>query len=449
MRTKLFLAFFTVIIIALVSNFLYEHLIVKDFEDYANGAKEDKLYWILASVEGSYSDGRWNEMSLHEAVHWATMLGFDLEILDINEEKLVDTASVTEHLSSSMKRRMESMIDIRSGKGDFESYPLYQEGKEIGAMKARELSRVGTIKEKEALFKKRGRDFLVMSFIIAGSGALFLAIFFSLFLSMPLNKMKKAVGTMAEGDFSVRIPSGSRDEIGKLAEKFNFMAEALQREEALRKHLTSNIAHELRTPLTVMKANTEAMIDGVVKNDTEGLENIRIEVEKLIKLVEGIEDITKAEASFFSKKDHSKINIPEFLSGIAARMRPLAAEKNLELNLVTNKGLDVFSDPSKLERIIQNILANAIRNTESGGIWVDYGTEKHMFFIEIRDSGTGIPEDKIPLVFKRFYKGKNSKGIGLGLAIVKELVDVMGGRIELTSKVSEGTEFKIWLPLKV
>ena len=198
-----------------------------------------------------------------------------------------------------------------------------------------------------------------------------------------------------------------------------------------------------------MKANTEAMIDGVVKNDTEGLENIRIEVEKLIKLVEGIEDITKAEASFFSKKDHSKINIPEFLSGIAARMRPLAAEKNLELNLVTNKGLDVFSDPSKLERIIQNILANAIRNTESGGIWVDYGTEKHMFFIEIRDSGTGIPEDKIPLVFKRFYKGKNSKGIGLGLAIVKELVDVMGGRIELTSKVSEGTEFKIWLPLKV
>ena len=348
MRTKLFLAFFTVIIIALVSNFIYEHLIVKDFEDYANGAKEDKLYWILASVEGSYSDGKWDEVSLHEALHWATMLGFDLEILDINEKKIADTASVTEHLSPSMKRRMESMIDIRSGKGNYESYPLYQEGREIGTMLARELSRVGAIKEKEALFKKRGRDFLLMSFIIAGSGALFLAILFSLFLSMPLNKMKKAVGSMAEGDFSVRIPSGSRDEIGKLAERFNFMAEALQREEALRKHLTSNIAHELRTPLTVMKANTEAMIDGVVKSDTEGLENIRIEVEKLIKLVEGIEDITKAEASFFSRKDYLKINIPEFLSGLLTRMRPLAAEKNLDLKLVTNKDLEAFSDASKL-----------------------------------------------------------------------------------------------------
>jgi two-component system, OmpR family, sensor histidine kinase BaeS len=449
MRSKLFLAFFTVIIIALISNFIYEHLIVKDFEDYVNGAKEDKLYWILASVEGSYSDGKWDSVSLHEAVHWATMLGFDLEIFDNNERKLVDTASVMEHLSLSMKRRMESIIDIRSGKGNFESYPLYQEGKEIGTILARELSRVGTITEKEALFKKRGRDFLVMSFIIAGSGALFLAIFFSLFLSLPLNKMKKAVGSMAEGDFSVRIPSVSRDEIGELAERFNFMAEALQREEALRKHLTSNIAHELRTPLTVMKANIEAMIDGVVKNDPEGIENIRIEVEKLIRLVEGIEDITKAEASFFSKKDYSKINLPEFLSNIVTRMKPLAAEKSLDLKLAVNRGLDVLSDPSKLERIIQNILTNAIKNTESGGIWIDYGTEKQMFFIKIRDSGTGIPEDKIPLVFKRFYRGEDSKGIGLGLAIVKELVDVMGGRIELKSKETEGTEFKIWLPLKV
>jgi signal transduction histidine kinase len=152
-----------------------------------------------------------------------------------------------------------------------------------------------------------------------------------------------------------------------------------------------------------MKANIEAMIDGVVKNDPEGLENIRTEVEKLIKLVEGIEDVTKAEASFFSKKDHSKINIPEFLSGIITRMGPLAAEKDLDLKLVTGKGLDVLSDPSKLERIMQNILANAIKNTESGGIWVDYGTEKQMFFIEIRDSGTAFRKMKYLLFLKRFW----------------------------------------------
>ena len=70
-----------------------------------------------------------------------------------------------------------------------------------------------------------------------------------------------------------------------------------------------------------------------------------------------------------------------------------------------------------------------------------------MFFLEIRDSGTGIPEDKIDMVFERFYRGDESRGIGLGLAIVKELVDVMGGRIDLRSEVGKGSVFKVWLPL--
>lgn len=446
MRTKLFLAFFSVIIIALISNLIYKNFIVKDFEDYAKGAKEDKLYWILAAVEGSYSADRWDKKNLHDAVHWAMMLGFDLKILDITGEEIIDSRTVMADLSPSMERRMTGIIDINSARGEFESYPLYQGGEEIGAMHVRRLSRFGSLDEKETIFKERGRDFLVMSFIIAGGGAIFLSLFFTLFLSRPLNKMKKAVESMAKGDFSVRVPIGSKDEVGSLSESFNFMAEALQREDALRKHLTSNIAHELRTPLTVMKANVEAMIDGVVNNNPEGLENMRMEVEKLIRLVEGIEDITKAEASFFSRKDYAEINLSEFLAGIATKMMPLAVEKGLEMKLVTSRIINAFTDPEKLETIIQNILINAIKNTETGGIWIDYGAEKQMFFVEVRDSGVGIPEDKIQHVLKRFYRGEDSKGIGLGLAIVKELVDVMDGRIDLKSRTGEGTVFKIWLP---
>ena len=106
----------------------------------------------------------------------------------------------------------------------------------------------------------------------------------------------------------------SHDEIGGLAQSFNFMAEALEREEALRKHLTSNIAHELRTPLSIMKANVEAMLDGVIDDHEQGIKNIRTEVEKLILLVQGIEDITKAEASFFTKKDYVEL-VSRRLSG--------------------------------------------------------------------------------------------------------------------------------------
>jgi len=448
MRTKLFFAFLVVIVIALVSNVIFERFISEDFEDYVSGTKEDKLYWILATVEGSYSSGKWDRTALHEAVHWATMLGFDVKITDDKGEEVISSKGVMPMLSPSMRRRMEGIVDLNSAKGDYEQYPLYVEGIEIGTIYARQLVMVGSVKEKEALFRKREKEFLIMSFALAGGGAVFMAVIFSLFLSRPLNRMKKAVESFANGDFSVRVRGGSgKDELGKLGESFNFMAEALEREEALRKHLTSNIAHELRTPLAIMKANVEAMIDGVVGNREQGLESIRLEVEKLISLVEGIEDMTKAEASFFSGRNYSEINIGKFLSNVAAKLMPLAAEKELDLKIVPGGPVCASTDSDKLEKIVQNILTNSIKNTSYGGIMIEYGTDREMFFVEIRDTGSGIPEDKMDMVFKRFYRGEDSKGIGLGLAIVKELVDAMGGRIDLTSRVGEGTVFRIWLPM--
>jgi two-component system sensor histidine kinase BaeS len=449
MRTKLFLAFFAVISIALISNFIFENFMAKDFEEYVSSTKEDKLYWVLASVEGAYAGGRWDEKALHDAAHWGTMLGFDLKITDLSGHDIMTSKGVMDMLSSSMQRRMGGIVDIGSASGEYEPYPLYVEGQEIGTMFVRKLKRVGGISEKEALFRKRGKFFLAISFLIAGGGAVFLAIFFSLFLSQPLKRMKNAVESLAKGDFSVRIPTGNKqDEVGKLSDSFNFMADALEREEALRKHLTSNIAHELRTPLAIMKANVEAMIDGIVDDHGKGMENIQIEIEKLIRLVQGIEDITKAEASFFTGKDYSEINLRDFLSGNVSELNALAAGKGLEMKVVNDRQITVLTDRDKLEKIVQNVITNAIKNTESGGIQIDYGLEKQMFFIEVRDTGSGIPDDRIDMVFRRFYRGEDSKGIGLGLAIVKELADVMGGRIELKSSVGKGTIFRIWIPVK-
>ena len=447
MKTKLFFAFIAVILSALISNLLFDKFIVKDFEDYVSGTKEDKLYWILATVEGSYSREKWDYRELHQAMHWSVMLGFDIKVEDTSGKEISSSRAVIAKLSPAMKRRMGGIVDLNSGEENYESYPLYLEGREIGMLFARELRRTGSVREKEAMFKKRGKEFLIISFAIAGGGSLILAVLFSLFLSRPLEKMKTAVESLAMGDFSARVSASSKkDELGRLAESFNFMAEALQREEALRKHLTSNIAHELRTPLTVMKANVEAMIDGVVANREEGLENIGMEVEKLVRLVEGIEDFTKAQASFFHGREIAELDLRVFISGIVTKLIPLATEKGLTMELVATGNPVVRSDPEKLERIIQNILTNAVKNTGSGGIWIDYGTEKHMFFVEIGDSGAGIPEERRDMVFQRFYRGDDSKGIGLGLAIVKELIDVMGGRIELKSKVGQGSVFKFWLP---
>lgn len=450
MRTKLFFAFFLVIFTALVSDFIFERLIMKDFDEYIKGTKEDRLYWVVAAVESAYHDGKWNMKSLADSIHWGMMEGFDLRVTNGEGKEIIDSNAVMNSLSPAMKRKMQSLIHLHTAEGEFERYPLYAEGRELGTLLIRPLKSGGVTKEKEMTFKKRGRNFLMMSFFIAGAWAVAMAVFFSLYLSKPLRRLKLAAGKVATGDFSIRVKVSSRDEIGKLAESFNYMAEALQKEDSLRKHLTSNIAHELRTPLAVMKAHVEAMIDGVVEDTGEGLDNIRGEVERLTRLVEGIEDITKAEAGFFSPGEYKGINLKDFLQGIRFAMEPLFLEKRLVVSVTDRGDVDVVTDVEKLEIVVRNILTNSLKYTEGGGAWIDYGKKGTGFFIEVRDTGIGIPEDEKAKIFTRFYRGRDAsdRGIGIGLAIVKELVDIMSGKIEVESKVGGGTTFRIWLPVK-
>ncbi|MCL5023074.1 MAG: HAMP domain-containing histidine kinase [Nitrospirae bacterium] len=448
MRTKLFLAFFLVIVIALISNLIFERLIMNDFDEYIKGTTEDHLYWVLASIEGSYQDGRWNMNSLNEAVHWSMMLGFDVRIDDTSGREISDSRAVMDSLSPPMKRRMEAIIRSHAAEGAYEKYPLYVEGSEIGTLSVRSLKKEEPSRVKAAIFKERGRNFLLISFLFAGLSAVAMAVLLSLYLSRPVRRLKRAAERVAKGDFSTRVKSVAGDELGRLSESFNYMAEALQKEEALRKRLTSNVAHELRTPLAVMKAQTEAMIDGIVENKSEGLENIRNEIERLTRLVEGIEDLTKAEASFFSQGEYRPVNLREFLKGIESSMEPIFLEKGLHFSLGEGGDVEVVADLDKLEIIVKNIVSNALKYTEKGKVSIGYGRSGREFFVEVRDTGIGIAEEEIPKIFMRFYRGKgvsSDRGVGIGLALVKELVDIMGGRIEVQSKVAQGTAIRIWL----
>lgn len=447
MRTKLFLAFLLVIVIALISNLIFERLIMRDFDEYTRGTTEDHLYWVLASVEGSYHDGKWDMNFLNEAVHWGMMLGFDIRVEDSRGREITNSQAVMASLPPSMQHRMESIIHSHSAEGEYEQYPLYSEGVELGTLSARALKREGPLKVKGTIFKERGRNFLINSFFIAGLSALAMAIFLSLTLSRPVRRLKIAAERVAKGDFSTRVPSVSADEIGQLSESFNYMAEALQKEDLLRKQLTSNVAHELRTPLAVMKAQVEAMIDGVIENKGEGLDNVRNEIEKLTRLVEGIEDLTKAEASFFSRGEERQINLRELLKGTESSMGPIFLEKGLQFTVADRGDMEVTADLDKLERILKNIISNSLKYTSKGGVWIDYGREGGDFFIEVKDTGMGIPEDEMPRIFMRFYRGRDAgdRGVGIGLALVKEFVDIMGGRIEVKSKVAEGTVIRVWL----
>jgi signal transduction histidine kinase len=447
MKTKIFLAFIIVILAALLSNFIFQWLIIKDFDNYVNGVKEDQFYWILASVEGSYSDGKWDTKTLSESIHWAMMLGLDIKVLNADGHEVISSVEVMDSLSDTMKHRMKTLFHMHMTKGKYEEYPLYIEGKNIGKLLSRPFEK-DVIKEKEAVFRMRSKNFILVSFLIAGGGSLIIALFFSRYLSKPLTDLKTAAESIAKGDFNIKIIPKTGDEIGRLSGSFNIMAESLRKEAELRKHLMSNIAHELRTPLTIAKSNIEAIEDGVIESG-KGLENIKGEINRLIRLIKGIEDITTAEASFFAKGEMEEINLKEFISELSEELRPAFKEKRLDITIAKEEDLMVVTDIEKLEKIIRNIASNSLKFTEKGGVWIDYGTEGSDFYIEIKDSGRGIPENEMPHIFDRFYRieGSRTAGLGLGLAIVKELINVMGGRIEVQSKVNEGTTFRIYLPI--
>ena len=330
---------------------------------------------------------------------------------------------------------------------------MYVEGKEIGKLYIRPLERLGLTPLKEDVFRKRGREFLVISFLIAGGSALFIAVLFTIFISMPIRRLTLAAEKIAGGEFNVQAPKphkmrflGYRDEIDKLTDTFNYMAEALKREDMVRKHLTSNIAHELRTPLTIIKANLEAVEDGVISDPDAVIKNINSEIQRLISLVEGIEDITRAEASFFKKGELKEVKVKDFVESVVKNMRKLVEEKSLFMK-TEGPDISVMTYPEKLHIILKNILTNAYKFTSKGGITITWDRLKRGdgtgFYISVEDTGKGIAREEFSKIFERFYKGRSSDGRGLGLAIAGELAEVIGGKIEVESAPDKGSKFTL------
>lgn len=447
MRTKLFLAFIVIIAVATLSNVVFERLVIRDFNDYLVGVEEDHIYWVMASVEGSYGPEGWDTLMLGEALHWGLMLGFESYVEDMNGNMVFDSAKALSTKGESMKRKMHSMLDLPSGKGDFRWYPLYVAGEEIGMLFVRPIEKHGAIKMKEETFRRKGREFLISSFLIAGAGALVLAGLLTIFISTPLRRLSVSAEKIAKGDFSVQSPVKQgklKDEVDRLTESFNYMAEALRREDALRKHLTSNVAHELRTPLTVIKGNLEGIEDGVISDRDTVMKNIASEIDRIISLVEGIEDITSAEASFFKKGEAEEIELSDFIMSISGAMKKLADDKGLYLR-TEGPEMKVSTYPEKLHIILKNLISNACKFTDSGGVTVSWGRPggNGGFLVSVSDTGSGIPEGNREKVFERFFKAASSGGKGLGLAIVKEVAGIMGGRVELESSTEKGARFTV------
>ena len=218
--------------------------------------------------------------------------------------------------------------------------------------------------------------------------------------------------------------------------------------EAQRK-FSENASHELRTPLAVMKSDIEVLL----RNQNPSKENIRSvltsnieEIERMTKMSEDLLIIARSENNRLSFGE--KNNVAEIVNCTAEKMKSIASEKGVTINIKAKDPIEVKGNKDALERIAMNIIKNAIEHTPNGGS-VTVNTAKGSLdaLITISDTGTGIDEKDLPHIFNRFYKGEGSQGSGLGLSIVKELVNEHGGSIHIISAKGEGTTIAISLPM--
>lgn len=447
MRTKIFLAFILIILTILFSNFLFESLIIDDFDNYHSSIKDDQIFWIITSIKSSYHNEQWDFDGLSESMHWAMMLGFNAKMLDKNGLQIISSNDIMDSLSPAMKTQMKDLFHISlSQDKNMKTYPVFVNPNKVGTLLIEPFPQKH-IKERELAFKEKTRNFLIISILIATTGAIIMLIILLKYLANPIINLKLASENIAKGDFKTRVDYTSSDEIGVLSKTFNQMAETLQKEEKLRKHLMSNIAHELRTPLTIIKSQIETFSEGIITDTKKTIKNIQEETERLISLVKGIEDITFAEASFFEKNNLSKVNIKDLFANLSDEFSILFKEKGLSINLLNTEDIIVSVDIEKFKKIIRNLFSNSLKFTNKGGVSISYWIENNKLFIEISDTGKGIAHDELPFIFNRFHKSdKSLGGLGLGLSIVKELINAIKGSIEITSKINQGTTVKLYLP---
>jgi two-component system sensor histidine kinase BaeS len=443
LQFKFLLLLLAVVAISLASTVLFRHFVIEDFKAYLEGEAEDRVYLIQADLEGSYErSGGWKtDVQTEEAIR-ALMSGFEMRLTDEDGKLVIDTNGAIEGASPLVKRRLKALaqFNVSGGAGAFVPYPLFLAGKQIGTLQVRQLRPV-----REGVFLQRSNGFLVLSIVVIGGIALLMSILFSRRLTRPVKELAVAASAISRGDLRKRVAVSRRDEVGELAENFNFMAKALETQEALRRKLIGDVAHELRTPLSVMRGELEGLIDGLIPNDPARLQSLYEETGRLGNMVDAIEELSKAEASLLSLK-RQWVSVRPFLQNIVERFRAQSQERGAAMELTCPEGLSLNADPERLSQVILNLLANALRATPGGGrVLIRVGPAEGGLEIVVADTGSGIRQEDVPLIFERFYHGPGG-GLGIGLTIVKELVEAHGASITVRSIPGEGSSFTILFP---
>ena len=274
-----------------------------------------------------------------------------------------------------------------------------------------------------------------------------------------LRQVQEATEQLGSGDLGARAPENGGDEIAALARSFNHMADeltrraqALETSDRARRQLLADVSHELMTPLTAMRGYIETLGMTELQLDPPTRERyMRIvgeETTRLERIIGDLLDLARLEGGGTSIL-RQRVAVDEVFKRVGERHEREMAERQITLDTHIEHGAEVLTgDADRLEQAMQNLVANALRHTPDGGrIVLASQRRDSRALLVVRDSGPGIPQDQLELIFDRFYKGDSSRragGSGLGLSIVKAIIERHGGTISVRNE--KGAVFELALP---
>jgi len=456
-KRRLTINFIFIVVITVVALEIFLINIVK--ENYYKNLEEGLNNQIRISADlysRYFSDATLHENILNNVDTFWKQTRAQVEILDKNGKVLMDSIGVISPDSRSTEDVIKAINGERGswiGKVDYDdykvmaiSYPLKSGENIVGVLRF-----ITSLREVD-------QDIRNIALLFIGFGGIvilissFVAIFLANTIVGPLKSVTESAQKMALGDFKTKSVKKYDDEIGKLSDTLNYMAQEIVKKDELKNDFISSVSHELRTPLTSIKGWAITLKHSY--NDTEilsdGLDIIEAESDRLTNMVEELLDFSKfISGQIALVKENTNVN--DIIDHIRKQLAPRATRDNIDFRVFVEKDMPITClDGNRLKQIFINILDNAFKFTPSGGsITLTASYKENNFIFNIKDTGFGIPEEDLPKIKEKFYKGKTSKSqSGIGLSICDEIIKLMNGTFEIKSEINKGTEIIITVPIE-
>jgi signal transduction histidine kinase len=454
-RLTLSIAAVALVLIAIISS-LSSYFINQQFKEYITKQQQASINEIVYSLGQQYNPETktWNVEYVHTIGMYALYDGYIIKVFDDSNKSVWDAEvwdmSTCVQIKEDITHNMLSKFPGSNGKFSATDYSIELSSQQIG--------RVNVTYFGPYFYSDNDFDFLSqLSSILLLVGAvsllisLILGYLISRRISMPILTTILATEKISQGDYKIRIQEKSKlTEVDNLIESVNQLAGSLDKQESLKKQLTSDVAHELRTPLTTLRITIEAMMDGLLEPSPERLKSSYDEVLRITNIVKDLESLAIVEDGNL-KLEKTDADLVELTKQGVEKLEHQIKEKEMNVS-ISGSCSRVHVDPARMTQVIINLLTNSIKYTQPKGlINIEFSETDHEVIMDVVDNGSGIPQDELPYIFERFYRADKSRnratgGSGIGLTIVKSIVMAHGGHVEVQSEVGTGSTFTIILP---